>query len=330
MRHDPRFLGRAALSILVLVVCAGILEGGARLAGYAPWPVNRGLLGQSEGLHRVDAKLGWKKQEGQFRIERFGREIEVSHWPAERRATSAEPVARARQILVLGGSFAYGLGLSDDETFPWMMQQRDWRFEWLNLATSGYGTYQALLTLEEHLASHERVPELVIYGYNWFHAERNVAADSWQYAMAVSSPGVRLPLPFVTLAGADGLSRGIHFYPEWPFRRQSAAVALLERAWNKMQVRGREAQAHEATRRLVIELDELTRSRGSRLLVMIMGRKDISPFLEQRNVLFVECMPPSYTPEMTLPDAHPTGIRNAYYADCLASFLAAEGLLDFS
>ena len=152
MRRDPRFLGRAALSILVLVVCAGVLEGGARLAGYAPWPVNRGLLGQSEGLHRVDAKLGWKKQEGRFRIERFGREIEVSHWPSERRATSAEPVARARQILVLGGSFAYGLGLSDDETFPWMMQQRDWRFEWLNLATSGYGTYQALLTLEEHLA----------------------------------------------------------------------------------------------------------------------------------------------------------------------------------
>ena len=142
---------RVVLFFVLVVICASILELGARLADYRPWPQHGRLLGVSEGLHLVDAELGWRKQPGQFRIERFGRILGVTHWPSDRRATAATRTAHSRRALVLGGSFAYGLGLSDQETLPWLMQRAYPGVEWLNLATSGYGTYQALLTLESYL-----------------------------------------------------------------------------------------------------------------------------------------------------------------------------------
>ena len=316
-----RSSARLVLFVALLVVCASILELGARLAGYKPWPQHGRLLGISEGLHQVDPVLGWRKQPGQFQIERFGRILDVTHWPADSRATAATEMDYRRRILVLGGSFAYGLGLSDQETFPWLMQRAYLGVEWLNLATSGYGTYQALLTLEERLDEIPNPPALVVYGYNWFHAERNVAADSWQYAMAISSPGIRLELPFVSLDSVGNLERRVHVYPNWPLKRYSAAVALMERVWNKFQVRGRADQARAATRKLILELDELSRSRGSRLLVMVMGRCDDLDFFRESGIEYVDCMPTSYSSDMTLPDSHPSGLRNEFYAECLASYL---------
>ena len=34
--------------------------------------------------------------------------------------------------MVLGGSFTYGLGLPDEETLPWLMQQAYSELEWRN------------------------------------------------------------------------------------------------------------------------------------------------------------------------------------------------------
>ena len=316
-----RFGPRLVVVVVVAVVCAAILEGGARLAGYRPWPSHERLIGISKRLHQVDDTLGWRKLIGEFRVQRFGRELTVTHWSANRRATAATDLSRDGRVLVIGGSFAYGLGLFDDETLPWLMQRPYTETEWLNLATSGYGTLQALLTLEEYLSQNPTSPRLVIYGYNWFHAERNVAADSWQYAMAVSSPGIRLPLPFVSVDVDGGLRRSVHLYPDWPGKRFSAAIALMERAWNKLQVRGRAGQAEPATRLLLQEMQELTRSRGSRLLVMVMGRCDECDFFRRESIDYVDCMPDTYSPEMSLPDSHPSGLRNELYAECLRAWV---------
>jgi hypothetical protein len=310
----------------LVLVCVSILEGGARLAGYKSWPENSRLLGFQEGLHQVDPELGWRKQTGVFQFERFERELTVTHWTENRRASATRPTPQSRRVLFLGGSFVYGLGLSDSETLPWKMQSAFPEIEWLNLATSGYGTLQSLLTLEEYLEKHATPPTLVIYGYNWFHAERNVAADSWQYAMAISSPETRLPFPFVWLDDHGNLVRGVHTYPDWPLKRTSAAVALMERVWNKLQVRGRADQGQQATRQLILEMDALARSAGSSLLVMIMGRCEDRAFFRQQGIDFVDCMPSTYTPELSLPDSHPSGLRNDLYADCLGSYLRQSRL----
>ena len=57
--------------------------------------------------------------------------------------------ASSALILFLGGSYAFGEGLDDDETLPYFLAAKtNWSQPILNLAFSGYGPHQMLRTLE--------------------------------------------------------------------------------------------------------------------------------------------------------------------------------------
>lgn len=321
---------RRVLLLLVSLAASGLLaEGVTRLAGYDPWPTTETILGDNQNGHRVDPTRGWEKVPGSFRNVRAGRTVVATHWSNDARATAERELSSDRRVVLLGGSFAYGFGLNDSETFAWLLKETTPDIEWLNLATSGYGTYQSLLTLERYFGNEELSPIIVIYGFNWFHERRNVAADPWQYAMAYTSPGIRLSIPYVVLERGENLERKIHIYPDWPLKRVSAAVALAERAFNKLQISGRAERGPAVMRALLLEMNRLTRERGSRLLILVMGaRCDYFEFFEQANIEFVNCRPPTYSPEMSLSDGHPSARRNLHYAECLGSYLRQNELLD--
>lgn len=323
-----RALGRALLVLVAIVASGALAESVARFAGYRPWPSWEGLVGDNQRLHRLDPIRGWEKAPGSFPRKNSDRELTVTHWPNDSRATAENRKASDRRIVLLGGSFTYGFGLSDSETFAWLLQEDAPDIEWLNLATKGYGTYQSLLTLERYFVAEKVSPLLVIYGFNWFHERRNVAADPWQYGMAASSPSVRLPMPYVVLGPEAQLERRVHIYPDWPLKRASAAVALAERAYNRLQISSRAERAPTVMRALLLEMDRLTRDHGSRLLIMVLGpRYDYFEFFEQAQLTFVNCKPPNYSSEMTLPDGHPSPARNRHYAECLGSRLRLDGMV---
>jgi hypothetical protein len=61
----------------------------------------------------------------------------------------ATPVGIERTIAFLGGSYAFGEGLNDDETLPfYFARTQDFRHSVLNLGFSGYGPHQMLRILE--------------------------------------------------------------------------------------------------------------------------------------------------------------------------------------
>lgn len=69
------------------------------------------------------------------------------------------------RVLVLGDSFAYGIGVEDDETFSARLLRMDPRLEVINTGVSGYGTSQQLLLLrEEGLAF---APDVVLVAFFW-------------------------------------------------------------------------------------------------------------------------------------------------------------------
>jgi hypothetical protein len=61
-------------------------------------------------------------------------------------------------LLVVGDSFAEGIGVNDDQTFPWMLARRT-PYHVVNLGVVGYGTCQELVKLEEFI---EDRPQIVI------------------------------------------------------------------------------------------------------------------------------------------------------------------------
>lgn len=83
------------------------------------------------------------------------------------------------ELWISGCSYTWGLGLNDEETYPWLVQKAlpDWTVR--NLAGNGYGSVQGLLQLEH--AAHP--PRMAVFVYNGFHPPRNVAARSYLQMM---------------------------------------------------------------------------------------------------------------------------------------------------
>jgi lysophospholipase L1-like esterase len=69
------------------------------------------------------------------------------------------------RVLVLGDSFAYGIGVADDETFSARLAEAVPRVEVLNAGVNGYGTGQELLLLREYAAALR--PDLVVVAFFW-------------------------------------------------------------------------------------------------------------------------------------------------------------------
>ena len=102
------------------------------------------------------------------------------------------------KIIFVGGSITNGWAVSDNETFPYLLQKKYKNFKVYNFAVGGYGGYQSLLNLEKIYKKKENV-KFVIYGFIPHHEVRNVAAGSWLYLLNyVSKRGV-VNLPYASL-----------------------------------------------------------------------------------------------------------------------------------
>jgi hypothetical protein len=127
--------GSTALALLALV--------GAEVAArwYAP-----GYLVETRGLHVFSDTLGWAPRKG---VSAMFAGKRVSFNPRGYRGREmALPKARDRtRVVVLGDSIAFGLGVSDEETFTHLLDVRDNGIEAGNLAVQGYGPGQELLVL---------------------------------------------------------------------------------------------------------------------------------------------------------------------------------------
>lgn len=84
-------------------------------------------------------------------------------------------------IVFLGGSYAFGEGLDDDETLPYFLAAKtNWSLPTLNVAFSGYGSHQMLRTLELgrlHDLGYERI-RAAVYVALPGHANR-AAGEVW-------------------------------------------------------------------------------------------------------------------------------------------------------
>ncbi len=81
------------------------------------------------------------------------------------RELAREKPPGVRRVLVLGDSFAYGIGVADDETFSARLERLVPGIEVINTGVNGYGTAQELLLLrDEGLALR---PDLVLVAFFW-------------------------------------------------------------------------------------------------------------------------------------------------------------------
>jgi len=89
------------------------------------------------------------------------------------------------EIWIFGCSFAWGEGVDDDETFPWLIAEQLPAFSVVNFAGPGYGTTHALIRLREALEEENRAV-IAVLAHGSFHGERNVLSPQWRWIMNLS------------------------------------------------------------------------------------------------------------------------------------------------
>ena len=121
----------------------------------------------SPGRHRVSISLGRKTMSFVMTVPRRGE-----------RATSYEELTRPHSIYVFGDSFMLGWGNNDEQSMPWLLQQRFPDYRVVNLAQDGYGITQAVLQYQQ-LRPSLNAGDLLILPYGEFYLQRDYGAPSW-------------------------------------------------------------------------------------------------------------------------------------------------------
>jgi len=136
-RHAALLL--AALSTVLTVLAVAGAETGAR------WLAPDYLV-EKRGLHVFSATLGWKPRAGASTLIE-GKRVSINARGYRGRELSLPRSRERTRVVVLGDSIAFGLGVSDEETFVNRLDVRNNGIEAANLAVQGYGPGQELLVL---------------------------------------------------------------------------------------------------------------------------------------------------------------------------------------
>lgn len=286
-------------------------------------------------LHTPDPVLGWKSKPGILTTPGFSSDVNeiryTFHFDSSRATSPGTPHNR-HQLVTIGGSFTQGWAVSDEDSFPWQLQQQFAETNILNLGTGGYGTYQALLSLQVALDRGE-TPDTVVYGFIGPHQERNVATAWWLQTLARNSRDGKVAVPYCQLNSQGKL---ITFppqsYPSWPLSNQLASIRLLQDSYVHFTTRERLSQKVSVTEQLLVEIDRVTQQAGAKLMVAIMWASPATlqhylNFCKQQEIVALDCHVDLSDEYIVAGEGHPNRAAHSIWADTIARGLMQRKLI---
>ncbi|MFQ5512799.1 MAG: SGNH/GDSL hydrolase family protein [Myxococcota bacterium] len=170
---SPRLrLQRLALVLVTLLSVAGTLELGLRASWEGYYLKTRRIYRQPhrtrgwENLPGIQLEYG--KPEFAFAVRHDERGLRIP-------VAGPRPGDRPFRILVLGDSFAYGIGVEEEESFVAGIERAFPRVRTFNAGVAGYGTSQELQTLRE--LGPELAPDFVLLAFFWNDVPTSLYAD---------------------------------------------------------------------------------------------------------------------------------------------------------
>lgn len=266
------FATNAALALASCAACALLMIAGEALARLgAP-----DYLIRTRGVHVFSGSYGWRGRPGAVAPMGDGRVSLNRHGFRGRELGQLKSVEKTR-VIVLGDSIAFGFGVSDEQTFPHLLDARDNGIEVASLAVQGHGPSQELLMLRSDGLAAD--PDIVVLAL----CLRNDFADA---VLPVALYNGVTPRPRFHLVGdrlvldSTGMrrstaERAVQWLSDYShlFNRVWSLVgtrsAPTEEIWRdrKREALRDEEAALRLTLALVLEMDRVARERGIAFVV---------------------------------------------------------------
>ena len=327
---------RAPLYVIYLltlvVLFAGTAEVILRLSGLKPWrtpdvPVQVDPGGKFFIAHPT---LGYSHIPGKFIVTLgSGYSFHVTHLPNTQRVTRAGENGKAPihegEIWIFGCSFTHGWSVNDDETYPWLLQERFPEYRLVNFGVSGYGTIHSLLQFRDALKT--TTPGVAVLAYADFHDLRNTFSRARRKAVSPYNKLGPLVQPYARVDDDGRLQYSIADvdYSEFPMMRHSALAHFIETKYNQFEPIWHRSRA--VSEALVEEMARLAEKHGVKFVVAnISGGHEMLDFAEKNGIASIDISVDLGLPENTNRphDSHPSAIAHQKYADGLERFLRAE------
>jgi hypothetical protein len=312
-------------------------EAALRLRGHRPWDVGPLEVEVRPGgrFFVRHPTLGYAHIPGNFTVTlRHGYSFQVTHLANTLRIThplATYPKSKPKdEIWVFGCSFTHGWSVNDDETYAWLLQERQPQYEVVNYGVGGYGTIHALIQLREEIAA-GRIPRVVVVAYAGFHDERNTFLRGRRKDVATGLKLGPVVQPYARLRGDTLMySMAQVEYREVPLMRVSALVHYLEKKFNYYQDRW--LHSHRVSEALILEIAELARVHEFKLVIATIDRstaaKEMLAFARKHGIHAVDISVDLSLAENTNHpyDGHPSARANREYADRLEPYLRSTVL----
>lgn len=324
-----------ALLVIAVVVGALLSEGALRVAGFKPRTINiNPFFVPGETSWSVpDPELGWINKPGTSRsIEEGG--VQMTFWDTGRRASRAAPAPPAGgiPIMIIGGSNAQSYGVRDEETFAYLLGQRYPQLWIENFGNGGYGTAQALMLAERAYRDFykEEKPSLILLAFDDAHIMRNVADQSWIFAIS-DSEGRYIAPPHYRLENGKLAFHPFETIGFWPLETRSAALTVLHNVWLQSFAYNTANQAMPVTRELIARTQAFAKAHDALFGVVVLeDRTQVTPSLfRDADFPHVDCSalgrsdPKAY---FLGGNSHPNRLLHAHFTDCIGAWLDSDVL----
>lgn len=311
--------------IISVIVSVSIIEFTFRISGYSPRPIRNRLhphFSSGNTWAKKDPELGWVNRYGKFRSIEPGKNIMSFNRDGSRTIPSDRRNKTTEELLIVGGSFAQGYGVKDQDTFSFIIDNSQEKFRVRNFGTAAYSTYQSLLTMKRHINPNTRA---VIYGYLSPHRNRNVS-DIGLVMGNTDTSGNNIVAPHVRLKENGQLQ--YHEYRRirpWPLEQHSAIVTLAHKVQMKMIYRSDEAERDAVTYKLLIDMKEYAAINGVEfyLVLLLTVKNDMVPsIVKSEGMNVIDCRSHDYfrRRELRLGSSimtHASALQHEIWATCI-------------
>lgn len=316
MSFDKYFL--IGVSIVFPLV---LIESALRFTGYSPRDLTSNPYFEGETWAAPSKVRGWENRPGQFVSIEPGHAIMNFDAMGRRIARPNRKESDSLRALVIGGSFAQGYGVRDEDTFVFHLNQLISALDTVNLGVGGYGTFQSLLTLESYLDGNSAPPKLIILAMMEDHLTRNVATVEWIRAIR-NSGGIYTVPPHALLDGDRLVRHGFKSIRAWPFETSSSLVTLIHEALVELEYGDRRSLMIPSTRTMLETIQSHATEAGADFLLVHLDYRTLGfpSTLDVPGIESLDCR----ANDRSVPDlwltrgGHPSPRLHRHWSDCIA------------
>ena len=324
------------ISLCIAFISLLILEVFLRIYGFNAWRV----YNYSTPITVYDEKLGWKVKRGTHFLEKSIKSsketIEIKVENNDNRKTLNKNNNK-NNIMIIGGSFSFGSGVSDDQTYAYKLDKLLPKFNIYNFGQPGYGTIQSIIILNEKIKKIENV-NLIIYGFIDHHIQRNVARSAWLEVLSKAhneNSKFKPSIPYGEINKKDETLtiKPLISYSNFPLKEYSALITVVEKIYMKQISRHRKKGQLKVLIKSIEELNRIAVKNENNFLVVNLDLKRndhdviIKKSLKKKNISYLDCRTPNFENYKLKNDYHPNSLGHEFYSICIYNFLKKKDFL---